>query len=958
VDPADVLAMEVRTWDCGGQLVYKQTNRIFFGRRRAVYVAVYNLRTQITSEFEDTLHDVRCYAPNAPVVLVGTHLDLTGPAPRRVEKLRRDFPMIRCVANVSSAAPGQSPEQEQRSDQMRGLLRDLREQALGLPGVEVELPRRWRLLQLWLTAAAQPAAGQEKAVSNLFRTVAEVQTAAVAECGFGEGDTASVTQALALFHDWGYVVDARAARPAGAAAGHHGGSGGGSGEAGGSTASMAGRGMLPLEQPVDGGIVVIDPPAVADVMKRVVTAAPGNLVRAQKGVLQHADLAHVWAEYPTALHAPLLDLLHTFEVAFPLRNTQGEPLGASVIVPMLGSMEEALQERNLDHERESAVRDDGATQLFVRFAARVQQQGGGGAATGGGAGAEGGGGGGVEGNLNLGVETRFPPDFVGRLLVRLHRFAMCEEGDGGNCRCAWDGGCILGYADNKALLQLRHCAGAEGDVLDLTVWGVYPATLRNIVYRAVKLLVEQHYPGIQLDETVLCPCGKNGRKEFEVEELQEQLEAGSIEADSCRQCKPKRQPLRWLLPEGALDDAYLPADQAMQRLEEHVPPPDDPAHALTALAGSNFEAQYVQLRPSLLRVGDRVRTRGGEPAMIVRVHEGHRYDVSSPQRRFQRFCDANGDDLDFTRLDVTARRVQAVPAYRDELLWALRRVVKGYCEWHGKPEAECTAFLQKLYGEWKLEDSVALAAQRLWTSAKKLGGVDNGKGKGVDVGTGAEFCSMWTEVIRRDQASLARPSAIIARALNRQLVGASSTLRAEVAGATDHPEHHCTWRGSGFGVPGLPADDPISPEGLRQFFTVGKTYRVKQCLATSFKESTANAFLLKVRDLAMGGDPKRQLVKWKVALDRRGADDPQFRCKHMQYLSKTHVPGEEEYLFAVFSVFTVTEVEWSADPAAPHRITVEAALDNKLQPVFLVAGVPNPSGGQPWPDDLPLAPWC
>jgi hypothetical protein len=383
-----------------------------------------------------------------------------------------------------------------------------------------------------------------------------------------------------------------------------------------------------------------------------------------------------------------------------------------------------------------------------------------------------------------------------------------------------------------------------------------------------------------------------------------------------------------------------------------VSPPDDAAHTLTALAGSNFDVQYVKLRPSLLRVGDRVRARGGEVATVVRVHEGHRYDVSGGNSMLMlssraAVLDVSGDDLDFTRLDLTAREVQAVPAYRDELLWALRRVVKGYCEWHDKPEAECNAFLQKLYGEWKLEDSVALAAQRLWTSAKKLGGVDNGNGSGVDVGAGAEFCSMWTEVIRRDQASLARPSAIIARALNRQLVGAASTARAEVAGATDHPEQHCTWRGGGFGVPGLPADDPISPEGLRQFFTVGKTYRVKQCLATSFKESTADGFLRKAHDPAMGGDPGRQLAKWKVALDPRGADDAQFRCKHVQYLSETHVPGEEEFLFAVFSVFTVREVEWSADPAAPHRITIEAALDNKLDP-----------DGQPWPDDLPLAPWC
>jgi hypothetical protein len=93
---------------------------------------------------------------------------------------------------------------------MRALLRELREQALELPGVVVSLPTSWRRLQLWLTKAAQPAAGAEKTTQNLFQTVAEVEAAAVATCGFGAGDTESVTQALALFHDWGLIVDARA----------------------------------------------------------------------------------------------------------------------------------------------------------------------------------------------------------------------------------------------------------------------------------------------------------------------------------------------------------------------------------------------------------------------------------------------------------------------------------------------------------------------------------------------------------------------------------------------------------------------------------------------------------------------------------------------------------------------------------------------------------------------------
>ena len=113
--------VEMRTWDCGGQEVYKLTNRIFFGNRRAVYVCVYSLRCGIDgaaldgavrdarmdgSTLDDAMHDVRCYAPQAPVVLVGTHADEAEEDPAQVDRLCKRFPgMVRCVECVSSAAP-------------------------------------------------------------------------------------------------------------------------------------------------------------------------------------------------------------------------------------------------------------------------------------------------------------------------------------------------------------------------------------------------------------------------------------------------------------------------------------------------------------------------------------------------------------------------------------------------------------------------------------------------------------------------------------------------------------------------------------------------------------------------------------------------------------------------------------------------------------------------------------
>ena len=69
-----------------------------------------------------------------------------------------------------------------------------------------------------------------------------------------------------------------------------------------------------------------------------------------------------------------------------------------------------------------------------------------------------------------------------------------------------------------------------------------------------------------------------------------------------------------------------------------------------------------------------------------------------------------------------------------------------------------------------------------------------------------------------------------------------------------------------------------------------------------------------------------------------------YRCKHVNLVEKTHIQGEEEFLFAPYSVFTVLSVTISASgkPNASHPIVIQlqAALDNREEP-----------------DDLPLSPW-
>ena len=75
---------------------------------------------------------------------------------------------------------------------------------------------------------------------------------------------------------------------------------------------------------------------------------------------------------------------------------------------------------------------------------------------------------------------------------------------------------------------------------------------------------------------------------------------------------------------------------------------------------------------------------------------------------------------------------------------------------------------------------------------------------------------------------------------------------------------------------------------------------------------------------------------WRVRID------PDRKCLHVNLVKKTNVAGEEEYLFAPYSAFTVLSAEWNTGTDNdPHVIELVAAVDNKAEP-----------------EDLPLAPWA
>ena len=241
-------------------------------------------------------------------------------------------------------------------------------------------------------------------------------------------------------------------------------------------------------------------------------------------------------------------------------------------------------------------------------------------------------------------------------------------------------------------------------------------------------------------------------------------------------------------------------------------------------------------------------------------------------------------------------RVQA-PQGAFQLGAALTDIIRGYCEHEGiawREDGE--PFLQQLQEEAmrNMDDPIAEMLQRMWTSTLTL--------------RSREFCFVFNHALRGDQPPLADPTAKLSRGIN--------SLCVSVPPRPPFPPGDVCHRGGGFN------------DRYRSFFVPRRQFRQPAYLATSFSEDTAREFI-RLR----GG---KDCVLWRVRID------PERKCTHVNLVKKTNVPGEEEYLFAPYSAFTVLSVQWKAGTVAePHEIELLAAADNKREP-----------------EDLPLAPWA
>ena len=194
-----------------------------------------------------------------------------------------------------------------------------------------------------------------------------------------------------------------------------------------------------------------------------------------------------------------------------------------------------------------------------------------------------------------------------------------------------------------------------------------------------------------------------------------------------------------------------------------------------------------------------------------------------------------------------------------------------------------------------------------------------------------EFCSLLNQALREDGADTIGHAVTCAHAINTFCVARRGGI------PVPWPSEHVLYRGGAM------------PRCFQSFFAVGKAYRAPMFIATSVEQDVSvHTFLMRLPPAAASQSPPfQEPVLWRFHLD--GALPPNRRCVHVNFIDRTDgtVHGEDEFLFAPYSTFTVRALEWSPQPSVnaytmrPHYVDVDVASDNLLQP-----------------NDLPLAPWC
>jgi GTPase SAR1 family protein len=135
------ITMSLNVWDFGGQHIYQATHQ-FFMTGRSLYLVIWNARVGVEQgKLDHWLRNIQVRAPDAPVLLVATHIDQQ-PADFNFGRYKEAFPQIVDWIGVSN-------KHSTNIDMLRQKIAELASQ---LPLMEQQWPERWVTVEQALLA--------------------------------------------------------------------------------------------------------------------------------------------------------------------------------------------------------------------------------------------------------------------------------------------------------------------------------------------------------------------------------------------------------------------------------------------------------------------------------------------------------------------------------------------------------------------------------------------------------------------------------------------------------------------------------------------------------------------------------------------------------------------------------------------------------------------------------------
>ncbi|KAL4228149.1 hypothetical protein ACF0H5_013582 [Mactra antiquata] len=247
-------------WDFAGQTVYYNTHQFFLSPNRAIYILLWNVRLGYEHAGLDFwLSSIKVQAPDAPVFVIGSHIDQVNKTELPIEEMRVRYPQVVGFHFVSSYTGQGIKELKKKLFDVT-----LQQQYMGenIPAV-------------WFTF--------EKIIEQKKKTENVVDYSVIEQLANKSGifESSEIFQAVQFLHDLGSVQ-------------HF------------SNEYLKAK-------------VVINPQWIVDVMACVVSVKNEVI---KDGRLRHTYLDMIWKDYPKKMHTWLLRLTEEFDLTFKLKDEQ------------------------------------------------------------------------------------------------------------------------------------------------------------------------------------------------------------------------------------------------------------------------------------------------------------------------------------------------------------------------------------------------------------------------------------------------------------------------------------------------------------------------------------------------------------------------------------------------------------------------------------------------------------